>query len=526
MAYDQNFQNFTPGGQAIGMLGGTLSQILGGYLGAKLEQDRTRREFDANRRILKARYPNMPDEELSQYAQIPSQQLPQMMQGLGASEFQRVMGGQQAGMQQQQQPQERYGFTPEALGIEQQQLTQMPEGQLRDVGKAVAQRAPAPRDDRMTRDDKIAITDELNDISALEDRLANSNLTQQQYMQVAKHIQDRRGAVQQTILEDRKLQAKLDKLDLDRRADERAQVKLDSDLAEKKYNRSLAERKALNDLYYKDYAEMRQNSAQLHEDVTVLERMRDMNNDPATNFGYQSWNNFADLINKKIGLNLDSYLNLNAQEQKKLSADLYKRLPAKMKGQGRMTEIIFDKFTKALPSVNQSPEARARVLEYLIAQTKLEMQPYEIAARIRRDNNYNFVPGFFDKVEEKMKPYYKEYGKTVRNAAKKLKKNKALQKKEKQFAQRGTGAIVGGAIGAGSGLAGGALAGLAIGGLPGAAVGAALGGLGGMGLGGAGMIGGEAAVRGGQAATPVQQAERSLALSDILSASNPMAYRR
>ena len=85
MAYNQNFQNFTPAGQAIGLLGGTLSQILGGYLGAKLEQDKTRREFDANKRILQARFPGMSDQQLSPHAQVPSSQLPQMIEGLSAA---------------------------------------------------------------------------------------------------------------------------------------------------------------------------------------------------------------------------------------------------------------------------------------------------------------------------------------------------------------------------------------------------------------------------------------------------------
>jgi len=500
MAYDPNFQNFTPAGQAIGAIGGTLSQILGGYLGAKLEQDKTRREFDANKRIIKARYPGMTDQQLSEYAQIPSSQLSQMMQGLGAAEFQKVMRGPGAGMQQQQPQQEGYGFTPEALGVDpqQQQMMQMPEGQIQQVGEAIQQRPRAPRDDRMTRDDKIAITNELNDIADLETRLGSSNLSEQQYMQVAKHIADRKQIVQDTLLEDRKLQVSLDKLELDKRKDERDQIRLEEQLESGKTNRKMQQRKALNDLYYKDYAAMREHSADLERDLVILERMRDMNSDPNTDFGYQSLNAISNFFEKKLGFNLGSFLSLDAQEQKKLSADLYKRLPSKMKGEGRMTEQIFGEFTKALPNIDQSPEARARVLEYLIAQTKLDMQPYKIARGIRRKNNEQFVDGFFDKVEDKMEPYYKNYGNTVRKAAKKLEKNKTLQKKEEKFGQRATGSMVGGALGVLGGAGAGLLSGLAVGGVPGAIIGGTVGGIGSLGLGSGGMLGGEAVVREGQ----------------------------
>jgi len=230
MAYDQN-RGFTSGGQFVGLLGGTLSQILGGYLGAKLEQDRTRRESESNQRILQARYPNMPKEQLEQYSQIPSQQLPQMMQGLGAAEFQRVMGGgmpQQQGAQEQQMEQ---GMAPQE-GMMQQQDMGAPEGIPQQQG--MMQEQGMPEMSMGEESDGQIISDAASELAMLEDRLKGSRLDEAQYMKVRKYIDDNKRAIQESILNDENLKVKIAEADRKRLLDDEKTV-----LAREKFERKI-----------------------------------------------------------------------------------------------------------------------------------------------------------------------------------------------------------------------------------------------------------------------------------------------
>jgi hypothetical protein len=108
----RRYRDYNPTSEFLGNLGTGLSSILGGYLGAKVEQDKTRRQQQDNERILKARYPNMPGQQLKEYSLTDQRFLPHLMSSLD---------------QQKQREQEgrSIGTLAERMGVDRGQLQGM-----------------------------------------------------------------------------------------------------------------------------------------------------------------------------------------------------------------------------------------------------------------------------------------------------------------------------------------------------------------------------------------------------------------
>jgi len=248
MAYDRN-RGITPGGQFFGMLGTSLSQILGGYLGAKLEQDKERREFGANKRILQRRFPNMPPEQLDQASRIPSKQLPEMISGINASEFRNVMQGPTPEPGQVEQP--IGGSLAETLqpsSISQQQDMIQPQQPIQDKD--------------ITKDDTEAISDEAERITALENRLKEANLDPSQYEKVSNYISKSKQILRDTIVSDAKIQRAIEENKAKQAIAERktslAERQFERQILteDRAYERSKLEQKGKEqDRLYKEYGE-------------------------------------------------------------------------------------------------------------------------------------------------------------------------------------------------------------------------------------------------------------------------------
>jgi len=498
MPYDP-YRGMTPGGQFAGMLGTSLSQILGGYLGAKLEQDKMQREFDANRRILKARYPNISEEQLSEYAQVPSQQLPQLLQGLGAREFQQVLGGQAP---QQEMPEQIPGQIPQEMqpGMAPQEMQpgMAPEevGQMPDMPQLPSQQV-FPQQQPYTTEDALAISDEANRIAALEDNLKNASLDENQYMLIRKYIDDSKKALRDTVLSDQQLQMKLAEADRKRLLDEQKtaleQAKferkiLTEDRAHKlkKLEQEEKQQNKLIEQYGKRYAELIDSKNSKLEDLEALKYMQEANRNPNVDFGYPAFNTFIGFLQDKMGIDASGFRGDAAQIIEKQTAGLLFRLLGDLRGSGIRAAKVITAAAKKNPNLYQSYRARAFVIDNAIAETELHLSKINEAQKLYEKNNYKFVPGFFTRVDKKMKPNYKKYFKTLREIPKKIENDKGLQQKQRIYDRRVTGAKAGVAGGLTYGLYG-ATAGGAAGGIPGAI----MGGLGGLALGFGGAFAGE-----------------------------------
>lgn len=547
MAYDP-YRGMTPGGQFVGMLGTSLSQILGGYLGAKLEQDRMQRDFDSNKRILKARYPNMPEDQINEYSQVSSRDLPQLIQGLGASQFQQVMRGQAPGIAESQQlPEEMLPEQEFAPGMQQAGM-QVPDMQDMGLGGQIPQQQPiapqpimSPEEERL--ENSSTITNELNRLNAIEESLKASNLDMQQYMGIRKYLDDSKQALKDAMLSDQELQMKIaeaerkrildeQKTAFERQKFERKILTEDRDYKLKQLQREEKQQDRLFEEYGERYSNLQNTEKDYLEDLATLNAMKLSNNDPNINFGSSTFNSFVDFLTNKIGIPAGGLRGDAAQILEKQNADLLQRIPTKLKGTGIRSQQAFKAIAKKYPGVHQSYRARAMVIESNILQAKLHLKHIEIARKLKEANNNRFIPGFMEKVEEKMVPYYKKYFKDIAEIPKKIEKNKNLQIKQRAY-ERGR---IGGVLGGLSGAALGAIKGVTLGGVPGAIAGGLTGLTGGIAgaLGGETVLGSDAA---GYIASQVEEAPRvlkeganrlgrSMNLTDILSLQNPMAFRR
>jgi len=433
------YNRMSPAGQFAGMVGTSLSQVLGGFLGAKLEQDRMRRQFDTNRRILKARHPKMSEEELSEYAQVPTENLQQVMGGISQRGLSDVMA---AGAQQQ---------LPEDI-MQQEQLQQQDMmGAMQEDGAEIMQGiqdldnvpAGSPLERRVIREANM----EAAKIQDMENALATTNLDRNEYEAARKHIDDRRKALEDRLMdrekiamkqqEARRRQANEDrKFDLDRqkflqsiglekaKQEERRQGRLD-----KKY-----------DEYYNDLLDK---EILLEEDLVTLKMMKKLNSDPKSDFGYQGFNMLAKGYAAKVLGDPTAYMALDAQTFEKLTANLITRKIQQMKGVGRVTNKMVEQIEKQVPSLMQSPEGRQRVINMLLDQSKLERAEIKAARKVKKKNK-GYTDNFREQINKAMKPQYRKFKTRVLNVVNKAAKKAAPQQRQFEgygISEAATGAV-------------------------------------------------------------------------------------
>jgi len=516
---NNQFKGFTPAGQIVGTLGTSLSQILGGYLGAKLEQDKQRREFDANKKILQLRYPNMSEEELSQLSQVPANRLPQIIQGIGDAEFLKVMGGN--GTMQQGQPSEsnRLIQTLQPENIPEELLPQQ------GINQQIPEEITQDQEDFKDENTKV-IANEADELTKMEDRLKAANLNPAQYTKIKEYIDNRRKILRDTILSDTKTQMDIIEAQRKARLDEEktafAREKFDREIIQADKANKIKElelesknQDRLQKQYGESYKLLIDSKIDLIEDEAILNSMKNANNDPNVTFGSPSFNMMADFLRNKLGIDVSAMQTDTAQILTKQFADLFARLPKQLKGSGIRTEKVLVAMAKKFPNINQSYVARAAVIESNLLTNALNQKRIEIAEKLKEENDYKFIPGFHEKLEKKMIPYYKKYFKNIEDIPKKIQVNKNIQMKQRAQDRGKMGALVGGGLGILAGAAKGALAGAG-----GGPVGALLGGA--AGLAGGGLLGGF-----GGSILGEQVANRGGQLIDILNSgqrTEPVAY--
>ena len=500
MPYDRN-RSFSSRGQFVGMLGTSLSQILGGYLGAKLEEDKERREYGANKRILAQRYPNMSDNELDEIARVPRGQLDQMIQGVSAGELQRVLSG---GMPEGQQ------MPPPAEGIpEGQQMLPSAEG-VPGGQQVSGQDLPIDADVELGAQPEVILPEQALGGSLVSDKQFSENIAKQ-----TEQLVDLESAINTANLTLQDRQAAMGLLDSKKRQiydsiknredvkikiaehyrklenDKRTAARGDIELGLKMSAEERAKQKVLIDEYGEAFKNLVKSEGDLIIDQEVLNSISMANLDPNVEFGSPTFNSLADFLNKKLNIDV-SFLQANtAQILNKQFASLFSRIASQLAGTGIRASNLIEKFGKKYANLHQSYVARQFIVEATLAENDVTFARIKEARRLRNENNGLFPKNYYQKLEDRMKPYYKKFINKITKLPKKLENNKVLQAKQKIFEAKKSGAFSGGVLGAIAGAAGGAATGLMVGGLPGAALGTIAGSLGSIGGGYSGAMLGE-----------------------------------
>jgi hypothetical protein len=508
MAYDPN-QTFSPAGQMVMGIGGGLTQILGAYLGAKVDADKRRREFESNKRIIRANNPNMSDEDLNYYAAATEKQMPQLIEGLRGQSFRDVLQGpqqQQALAEAQQQgqfPQIAAQQDQQAALEEAMQQNQVPSStqRLQQTNEILSQLDPNLAQKVSDSLDKKYIANEARDIGALKNRLMNATgLTSDQQLKIQDILMKKEQNLQKVILDDKKLQEKR-ALEAEKTAIEQEKLNIAREgLNVKKMNAKNATDKLkfereekIYDRFEKAYDPIVAEKDGLLENLSLLEQTKKLNEDPNVSFGSDAWNTFTGFLENKLGLKVNKYRTDAAQYLNKVNSFLFSNISKNMSNAAATT---IKEATKGLPGLDQSYYTRAIVTEGMLASTRLKLKQIELAEKMLRKNKNKPIENFKYKLEEKMDPYYKKYLKTMRNIRKKVYGNKSLVKKQTNQSRGMYGAIGGALTGGAGGALASALAGGAIGGVPGAVIGGVGGLLSGALGAGVGGVAGEQVVKG------------------------------
>lgn len=171
---------------------------------------------------------------------------------------------------------------------------------------------------------------------------------------------------------------------------------------------------------------------------------------------------------ERTGLNIPALMNPESEEFQKLRQTQLR--DAKQYFGGRVSNFEMDQFLKSIPSLNQSPEGRKRVIANMERINKLKVKTADIMRKIIKENKGIPPLDLAEQVEERMGP---EREKISEQFKKDLKRE--VPKGQNQYVTA-LQALGGSALSTAGkilpGAAAGAAAGGLIGGLPGAGIGA------------------------------------------------------
>jgi len=438
--YDPIYRGMSPAAQVASVVTGGLGTVLGGYLSAKLEEDRMRREFEGNKRVLQASYPNMPDEQLDQMSRVPAGQLKDVLGGLQSREFVDVMSaGRGGGMM----PQEQAPMQPaeQQLAPEDAQMMQQETPGLEGSSQleALPDLENTPKGSFSERQVIRAANEEAAEIGQIEQALMSSNLDEKRYMQVSQELSKRKDNLVKNLINQEKISLKQAEIARNQENEDRKfafeREKYLSTLSERDAKREDLRIKRLDDKHGEYYNNLMDKEMFLEQDLETLKIMSKLNSDPNSEFGYQGFNVIAKgWLAKKLG-DASGYMPVDAQTFEKLTANIITRKIMQMKGVGRVTNKMVEQIEKQVPNLMQSPAGRQRIIDMLIAQSKLENAEIKEAKRIKKANKYQFTDDFREKISKKMKPFYRKYRNKVLGVTASAEKKSAAQ--EQKFQERG-----------------------------------------------------------------------------------------
>ncbi len=177
---------------------------------------------------------------------------------------------------------------------------------------------------------------------------------------------------------------------------------------------------------------------------------------------------------ERAGLNIPALMNPESEEFQKLRQTQLR--DAKQYFGGRVSNFEMDQFLKSIPSLNQSPEGRKRVIANMERINKLKVKTADVMRKIIKENKGVPPLDLAEQVEEHMGP---EREKIAEQFKKELKREVPKGQNQYVTALQALGGSALSTVGKSlPGAAAGAVAGGIYGGLPGAGLGALAGGTG------------------------------------------------
>jgi len=149
--------------------------------------------------------------------------------------------------------------------------------------------------------------------------------------------------------------------------------------------------------------------------------------------GSNAFNIFADALEHGLfglGINLTSLQTADAQAMKKLSKDFIKNVKETL-GTSRITQAEVQLYLSTIPNLMQSPEGRARVIKTNQYMNEIPVIKSRIANDLIEKNNGEIPKNFKGKLFKKMEPYLRELEGQIKGVTDEVKKNLAVQKKER-----------------------------------------------------------------------------------------------
>lgn len=450
MAYDPIYRGMSPNAQIASAIATPLSQVLGGYLGAKLEENKLRREVESNKSVLGAIFNDLPPEQLDKLSRVPSSQLNSVIEGLQSKQVKNIFNAGQ-GLQGTQS-------TPGIPSMAQlQQLPQMPQSLSQPIQQDFFSRGiPEPQGmqniqsgQEMFSSDAIEQLPSLSDVprggytqtqvvdaagrsaaelDAMQEALNASNVSPEKRLQIEKVIIAGRANINNQLQNREKIrlqeidaQVKMEQNDRDyalRKAaqrlkeDEYAATRSDKerDRLEKERDRLDAEQQELIKEFGPGYNKSINSEGAIRQEVDDFDLLDLINESKDSDFGYQLWTNVAGgWVVKKVG-DMSAYLGTANEITNKISNNLVIAQINKLSGKGlgpvkaNMVEII----KAGGPTMYQSPQARGLVIKLGRIAAKEELKKIQIQKKLYEEND-GFVKNFNGIVENRMKPYYKKF---------------------------------------------------------------------------------------------------------------------
>jgi len=166
-------------------------------------------------------------------------------------------------------------------------------------------------------------------------------------------------------------------------------------------------------------------------DKARFAEMEEINNEG--DLGSNAFNIFVDALEHGLfglGVNLTSLQTADAQAMKKLSKDFIKNVKETL-GTSRITQAEVQLYLSTIPNLMQSPEGRARVIKTNQLMNEIPIIKNRIANDMIEKNNGEIPKNFKGKLFQNMEPYLKKLESQIKGVNDEVKKNMAVQKKEK-----------------------------------------------------------------------------------------------
>lgn len=429
---NQYFQGLSPAGQIASAIATPLSQVLGGYLGSKLEEDKMRREVESNRAVLRASFPGLPPDQLNQLSRVSPTQLQTVIGGLQSRGLKNVMNA-GAGLQSTQ-PMQPMQPMPSMLQQPIQQESLQPYQPQQEQMQDMTPQEPSiqlPSLDDMSRGGYtqrqviMAGNQKAKKLNDMQEAANAENLSPEQRMQVATYIAgERKQLVSMMQGEDRLRILERDKavkraIEAEDLAFKKEQYYASRSDKEREYLQSEDARldKKFGEKYRKDL----ESEAAIRAQLGIANSMEIVNEDPDSNFGHPMYTSLAGGYLSKVTGDQTAFLGTANELTNKMAANLVISRVGELagKGAGQIRSVLIEEIKKGTANIYQTPRARGYMIKIAQADAKESLRRIKIARDLYEENG-GFVDGFDTIVSKRMQPYYKKYKKMRIDALKNI----------------------------------------------------------------------------------------------------------